>query len=254
MLKQIKCSGCGAKSFYLYIEPGTGDTHINCSACGAIATSFTGQASQQPAAPNPDSNEAMGGPRDEPQDLVSPKKAGRALRLPDVMKATGLAKSTIYKMMAENPPRFPRGTTLRYTKVHVWCEEVIEAYRRGQWKNGWKPTDLNSRAKTDKKEIISLFIDAGKRQSDISKLTGWSQPAVRQILTWACMLAYKNAKTQEKFIAAPFNPGREGKQTPDLSNQISCDIWRGVLKEHLGEPNEAAFRDWCKQQKRIRWV
>ena len=59
----------------------------------------------------------------------------KALRLPAVMEATGLAKPTIYKKMAETPPAFPVGTRPSGFRVRVWWADEVEAWQKGQWKS-----------------------------------------------------------------------------------------------------------------------
>lgn len=56
----------------------------------------------------------------------------KACRLPAVMEATGLAKATLYKYIAEG--RFPAGTRRENVRVRVWFEDEIEAWQKGEWK------------------------------------------------------------------------------------------------------------------------
>jgi prophage regulatory protein len=56
--------------------------------------------------------------------------AFKSLRLPAVMDATGLAKPTIYKLIAKN--KFPSGRRLD-VRVRIWPEEDIRAYVNGTW-------------------------------------------------------------------------------------------------------------------------
>jgi predicted DNA-binding transcriptional regulator AlpA len=50
------------------------------------------------------------------------------------MEATGLAKPTIYKKMAQTPPAFPVGTKPAGFRVRVWWADEVEAWQKGQWK------------------------------------------------------------------------------------------------------------------------
>jgi predicted DNA-binding transcriptional regulator AlpA len=56
----------------------------------------------------------------------------KALRLPAVMEATGLAKPTIYKKIAEG--KFPAGRRREDVSIRVWFADEIEAYQNGTWK------------------------------------------------------------------------------------------------------------------------
>lgn len=55
----------------------------------------------------------------------------KAMRLPAVMDATGLAKPTIYKKIAEG--KFPAGTKREDVRVRIWFQDEIEAYQNGTW-------------------------------------------------------------------------------------------------------------------------
>jgi predicted DNA-binding transcriptional regulator AlpA len=54
------------------------------------------------------------------------------LRLEAVKQATGLGRSTIYDLMAENPPRFPRPVKPggENAKVVAWLASEIAAWQR----------------------------------------------------------------------------------------------------------------------------
>jgi predicted DNA-binding transcriptional regulator AlpA len=54
----------------------------------------------------------------------------KALRLPAVMKATGLAKPTIYKHI--NTGKFPPGISRTDMRLHTWDADEIEAWKRGE--------------------------------------------------------------------------------------------------------------------------
>jgi predicted DNA-binding transcriptional regulator AlpA len=56
----------------------------------------------------------------------------KALRLPAVIEATGLAKPTIYKKIAEG--KFPAGMRREDVRLRVWFADEIEAYQKGEWK------------------------------------------------------------------------------------------------------------------------
>lgn len=64
------------------------------------------------------------------------------LKLPDVIKATGLARSTIYKLISEN--RFPKQIKLTsfssgwlQSEINQWIEERIALSRQmGEMANG----------------------------------------------------------------------------------------------------------------------
>ncbi|MFO1126476.1 MAG: AlpA family phage regulatory protein [Methylocystis sp.] len=58
----------------------------------------------------------------------------KALRLPAVLEATGLARPTVYKKMALNPPEFPRGNKLPGIRARVWWEDEIVLWQKGQWR------------------------------------------------------------------------------------------------------------------------
>lgn len=51
----------------------------------------------------------------------------RLLRLPDVIHATGLKRSTIYDLLAATPPRFPRPVPLTAT-ARAWRSDEIEQW------------------------------------------------------------------------------------------------------------------------------
>ena len=54
------------------------------------------------------------------------------LRLDDVKRATGLGRSTIYDLMAEDPPRFPRPVKIggERAKAVAWLASEISAWQR----------------------------------------------------------------------------------------------------------------------------
>ena len=54
------------------------------------------------------------------------------LRLDDVKRATGLGRSTIYDLMAEDPPRFPRPVKIGgdRAKAVAWLASEIAAWQR----------------------------------------------------------------------------------------------------------------------------
>lgn len=56
----------------------------------------------------------------------------KALRLPAVMEATGLAKPTVYKLIAKG--KFPAGNRRDDIRLRVWWADEIEAYQNGTWK------------------------------------------------------------------------------------------------------------------------
>jgi predicted DNA-binding transcriptional regulator AlpA len=58
----------------------------------------------------------------------------RALRLPAVLQATGMAKPTIYKKIAEQPPTFPPGFRAPGSRTRVWWEDEIALWQKGQWR------------------------------------------------------------------------------------------------------------------------
>jgi predicted DNA-binding transcriptional regulator AlpA len=57
----------------------------------------------------------------------------KALRLPAVMEATGLAKPTIYKHIKTG--KFPPGTSRTDMRLHTWDADEIAAWKRGEWKS-----------------------------------------------------------------------------------------------------------------------
>jgi len=56
----------------------------------------------------------------------------KALRLPAVMEATGLAKATIYKHIGTG--KFPPGTKRTDIRIHTWDAAEVDAWKRGEWK------------------------------------------------------------------------------------------------------------------------
>jgi predicted DNA-binding transcriptional regulator AlpA len=54
------------------------------------------------------------------------------LRLDAVKQATGLGRSTIYDLMAENPPKFPRPVKIggEKAKAVAWLASEISAWQR----------------------------------------------------------------------------------------------------------------------------
>lgn len=56
----------------------------------------------------------------------------KALRLPAVMEATGLARATIYKHIGTG--KFPPGFSRTDIRLHTWDEDEINAWKRGEWK------------------------------------------------------------------------------------------------------------------------
>jgi predicted DNA-binding transcriptional regulator AlpA len=54
------------------------------------------------------------------------------LRLDAVKRATGLGRSTIYDLMAENPPRFPRPVKIggEKAKAVAWLASEVSAWQR----------------------------------------------------------------------------------------------------------------------------
>jgi prophage regulatory protein len=60
----------------------------------------------------------------------------KALRLPAVMEATGLARATIYKHCKTG--KFPPGTRRTDIRLHTWDADEIEQWVRGEW----KPTEV----------------------------------------------------------------------------------------------------------------
>jgi prophage regulatory protein len=54
------------------------------------------------------------------------------LRLEAVKQATGLGRSTIYDLMAENPPRFPRPVKIggERAKAVAWLASEISTWQR----------------------------------------------------------------------------------------------------------------------------
>jgi predicted DNA-binding transcriptional regulator AlpA len=55
------------------------------------------------------------------------------LRLEAVKQATGLGRSTIYDLMAENPPRFPRPVKIaggERAKAVAWLASEVSAWQR----------------------------------------------------------------------------------------------------------------------------
>jgi predicted DNA-binding transcriptional regulator AlpA len=54
------------------------------------------------------------------------------LRLDDVKRATGLGRSTIYDLMAEDPPRFPRPVKIggERAKAVAWLASEVLAWQR----------------------------------------------------------------------------------------------------------------------------
>jgi prophage regulatory protein len=54
------------------------------------------------------------------------------LRLDDVKRVTGLGRSTIYDLMAENPPRFPRPVKPggQNAKAVAWLASEVAAWQR----------------------------------------------------------------------------------------------------------------------------
>jgi prophage regulatory protein len=53
------------------------------------------------------------------------------LRLPDVLKATGLSQSTIYAKVAADPPTFPKPIPLTGRAVG-WLESEISAWQESR--------------------------------------------------------------------------------------------------------------------------
>lgn len=56
----------------------------------------------------------------------------KALRLPAVMEATGLAKPTIYKHLRAG--NFPVGNKRQDIRIRTWDADEIDAWMRGEWK------------------------------------------------------------------------------------------------------------------------
>jgi prophage regulatory protein len=54
------------------------------------------------------------------------------LRLDDIKRATGLGRSTIYDLMAEDPPRFPRPVKPggENAKAVAWIASEVAAWQR----------------------------------------------------------------------------------------------------------------------------
>ena len=54
------------------------------------------------------------------------------LRLDDVKRATGLGRSTIYDLMGEDPPRFPRPVKIggERAKAVAWLASEVSAWQR----------------------------------------------------------------------------------------------------------------------------
>jgi prophage regulatory protein len=58
-----------------------------------------------------------------------PRRAGRLLRLPEVMKLTGLSRATIYRL--ERAGRFPRRARISDNSVG-WYEREVLAWQQGR--------------------------------------------------------------------------------------------------------------------------
>jgi prophage regulatory protein len=56
------------------------------------------------------------------------------LRLEAVKQATGLGRSTIYDLMAESPPRFPRPVKIggEKAKAVAWLASEVSAWQRAR--------------------------------------------------------------------------------------------------------------------------
>jgi predicted DNA-binding transcriptional regulator AlpA len=56
------------------------------------------------------------------------------LRLDDVRRATGLGRSTIYDMMAEDPPTFPRPVKIcgERAKAVAWLASEVALWQRAR--------------------------------------------------------------------------------------------------------------------------
>ncbi|MBO6634421.1 AlpA family phage regulatory protein [Parvibaculum sp.] len=52
------------------------------------------------------------------------------LRLDDVKKATGLGRSTIYRLMAETPPRFPKPVNINGGTAIAWLGSEVAAWQQ----------------------------------------------------------------------------------------------------------------------------
>lgn len=52
------------------------------------------------------------------------------LQLDNVKRATGMGRSTIYDLMAENPPRFPRPVKINGERAIAWLASEIAAWQQ----------------------------------------------------------------------------------------------------------------------------
>lgn len=72
-------------------------------------------------------------------EIIRLPENGNSIRLPEVMKRTGLARSTIYKMMAAK--KFPRNFPLT-GKAVGWLDTQIQKWIWLQM--GWTETDIQN--------------------------------------------------------------------------------------------------------------
>lgn len=54
------------------------------------------------------------------------------LRLEEVKRATGLGRSTIYVLMTETPPRFPRPVKINGGRAVAWLGSEISAWQKAR--------------------------------------------------------------------------------------------------------------------------
>lgn len=55
------------------------------------------------------------------------------MRLPDVIKLTGVGKDSIYKLMRHDPPKFPKNRPMRdMPSRRVWNRSDVLAWINGQ--------------------------------------------------------------------------------------------------------------------------
>jgi len=52
------------------------------------------------------------------------------LRLEDVKRATGLGRSTIYDLMAETPPRFPKPVKINGGRAIAWLASEVAVWQQ----------------------------------------------------------------------------------------------------------------------------